>query len=121
MRKHPPRRGKGMGAGAEAAPAITDMAAQIKSGPVINGFRDGRLDGHVGCIGAAIERKQAQAHECASAGSAVAIHWVDVFSGSMPAVSFVITAIMPTRCPQGNEAVRRRCRLPRSKSQIKRR
>jgi hypothetical protein len=45
----------------------------------------------------------------------VAIHWGDISNASIPAVSFIITAIMPTRCPQGNEAVRRRFRLPRSK------
>jgi hypothetical protein len=35
----------------------------------------------------------------------VAVHRVDIPGASIPAISFVITAIIPLSCHQGNEAV----------------
>jgi hypothetical protein len=69
----------------------------------------------------AIDGEQAQAHARNQAlpGSAVAVHRVDISSANIPAVSFVITAILPTRRHRRNEAVRPDFPIGAVKSYIK--
>jgi hypothetical protein len=77
-----------------------------------------RLDGHIGCARRPSERKQAQADagKYAVQGSA-AVHRVDISSASIPAISFVITAIIPARNRPKNE-VRSGLPIVAVKSQI---
>ncbi len=87
--------GKGIGAETETAAAIADMAAQIKSGPVIDGLDRRRLERQVGgeCGAVAGEKAQAHARDYALPGSAAAAHRVGASSANIPAVSFVTLQI----------------------------
>ena len=95
VRKEHALLGKRIGAGTETAAAVADMAAEIKSGPVVDGFERRRLDRQVRGECGAVEREQAQAHarDYALPGSAAAVHRVDVSSANIPAVSFVTLQI----------------------------
>jgi hypothetical protein len=57
-----------------------------------------RLDGHIRCARRPIEREQAQADAGKYAlQRRAAVHRVDISSASIPAISFVITAIIWAR------------------------
>ena len=120
VRKEHALLGEGIGAGAETAAAITDMAAQVKSGPVVNGLESRRLERQVRCQCRAIagEQAQAQTREYALPGSAAAAHRVGAFSANIPAVSLVISADLPARCHPGNDPVRPELRITAHPSQI---
>jgi hypothetical protein len=80
------------------------MRTDIETGPIEHRLNVGSLDRqtNVGGSRGAIERQhtQPQASEYPLPGSAVALHRVAIPSAGIPAVSFVITAIMPVRSPQ---------------------
>ena len=92
--------GEGIGGGAETAAAVTDMASQIETGPVVNGFEGRRLERQIRCghRAAAGEQAQAQPRDDALPGSAAAAHCVGAFGANIPAVSLVISADLPARC-----------------------
>src|SRR5258707_9928338 len=76
------------------------MRTDIEPGPIEDRLNVRRLDGHIGCTRRPSERKQAQA-DAGKYGSAAAVH-VDNSSARIPAVSFVMTALLPTRCDGRN-------------------
>src|SRR6266481_7259494 len=78
------------------------MRTDIEPGPIEHRLNVRRLDGHIGCARRPIERKQAQA-DAGKYGSAAAVH-VDNSSARIPAVSFVMTALLPARCDGRNSS-----------------
>src|SRR5229473_7077767 len=100
------------------------MGADIEPGPIEHRPNVGSLNGHVGGSRGAVDDEQAQAHtrEYAHPGSAAADHGADISSAGIPAVSFVVPAIMPARYHPSNEAVGPALwisRFPRSTSESK--
>src|SRR6476659_10045397 len=78
------------------------MRTDIEPGPIEHRLNMRRLDRHIGCARRRIERKQAQA-DAGKYGSAAAGH-VDNSSARIPAVSFVIPALLPARCVGRNSS-----------------
>src|SRR5260370_19324751 len=95
------------------------MRADIEPGPIEHRLNVRSPDGQIRRDRRAIEHEQAQAdaREYALPGSAAAVHRVGVSSASIPAISFVITAIIPARNHPGNE-VRSELPIVAVKSQI---
>src|SRR5205814_7746557 len=76
-----------MGARAETTTAISDMAAEIKSSPVVNGLGRRCLQRQLRCCGRKLEREHGQphGHEYATKGSAAPVHPVCVSSANISA------------------------------------
>ena len=66
--------GEGIGTGAETAAAVANVAAQIKSAPVIDHFWDGGLDRHLRRRGLRGEREQGRGGQQQPLGKTTAIH-----------------------------------------------
>ncbi len=115
--------GERIGARAKTAAAVTDMAAEVKSGPVVNGPERRRLERQVRRQRRAVvcEQAQAQSRDHALPGSAAAAHRVGAFSANIPAISFLISADLPARCHPGNDPARRELRITARQGQIDRR
>src|SRR5258708_15829531 len=81
------------------------MGADVRPGPSEHRLKVGSLDRQIGGHRGAIERDDTEPDACEYPfpGWASAVHSGDISSASIPAVCFVITAIMPARCHQRNE------------------
>src|SRR6202790_5859961 len=80
------------------------MRANIEPRPIEDRLNVGCLDRHLRRDRRAIEREQAEAHARENAlQRSAAVHYVDISSANIPAVSFVFTANRPARCHQRNE------------------
>ena len=120
VRKEHALLGEGIGAGAETAAAVTNVAAEVKSGPVVKGPERRRLERQVRrkCRAVAGEHAEAQPGDHALPRSAAAAHRM-AFSANI-SCGLSLISDLPARCHPGNDPAGPELRITARHSQIDR-